>query len=80
MTDVADLLQDDQLEASHLWTQLNHQEVGELKYPLGIFDSEDFSPARSAAPLLGQDNGAIYGGELGLTSQEMAGLRSAQVI
>ena len=80
VTDVADLLHDDQLEASHLWTQLDHQEVGELKYPLGIFDSEDFSPARSAAPSLGQDNGAIYGGELGLTFQEMAGLRTARVI
>jgi len=80
VNDVSDLLHDTQLDASHLWTELNHDQTGVLKYPLGIFDSEDFAPAQSAAPSLGQDNQSIYEGELGLTAQEMAGLRSARVI
>ncbi len=64
VNDVADLLADPQLEASNLWAELEHPEVGNLKYPLGVFDSEDVSPARVAAPQLGQDNEAIYCGEL----------------
>ena len=80
VNDVSDLLDDTQLDASHLWTELDHDQTGVLKYPLGIFDSEDFSPSQSAAPSLGQDNQSIYGGELGLTAQEIAGLRSARVI
>ena len=54
------------LEASRLWTELDHPEVGRLKYPLGVFNSDDVSPASAAAPLLGQDNQAIYCDELGL--------------
>ncbi|MCH2537232.1 MAG: CoA transferase, partial [Dehalococcoidia bacterium] len=80
VNDVSDLMRDTQLDASNLWTEMDHEQVGRLKYPLGIFDSEDFSPSQSAAPSLGQDNQSIYGGELGLTAQEMAGLRSARVI
>ena len=80
VNDVSDLMRDTQLDASNLWTEMDHEQVGRLKYPLGIFDSEDFSPSQSAAPSLGQDNQSIYVGELGLTAQEMAGLRSARVI
>ena len=80
VNDVSDLMRDTQLDASNLWTEMDHEQVGRLKYPLGIFDSEDFSPSQSAAPSLGQDNQSIYEGELGLTAQEIAGLRSARVI
>ena len=80
VNDVADLLRDPQLEASNLWTELEHPVVGTLKYPLGVFNSEDVAPSSTAAPLLGQDNEAIYCGELGYEKSELAYLRAAEAI
>ncbi|NQW22064.1 MAG: CoA transferase [SAR202 cluster bacterium] len=77
---VSDLLADPQLEASNFWFDLDHAEAGTLKYPLGVFDSEDVSPVTKAAPHLGQDNGDIYGGELGLSETELSSLRAQGVI
>ena len=80
VNDVGDLLKDPQLEASHLWTELDHPDVGRLKYPLGVFDSEEVSPGKLAAPRLGQDNRAIYCDELGFEKGELAFLRASGVI
>ena len=77
---VSDLLADPQLEASNFWFGLEHPSTGSLQYPLGVFDSDEVSPATAAAPRLGQDNGAIYGGELGLTEGELEELRREGVI
>ncbi len=76
---VSDLLTDPQLDASNFWFNLDHSEVGILKYPLGVFDSEEVSPVAKPAPRLGQDNAAIFG-ELGLGASEQAALRSRGVI
>lgn len=80
VTDVSDLLQDPQLEASHTWTEMEHPRAGRLKYPLGVFDIEGVTPSGSPAPLLGQHNRDIYCGELGLTGQELAELRESGAI
>ena len=80
INNVDDVLGDPQLEASHLWTELDHPEVGRLKYPLGVFDSDEVSPASVAAPSLGQDNRAIYCGELGYELADLAVLRASRVI
>ena len=80
VNDVGDLLRDPQLEASHFWTELDHPEVGSLKYPLGIFYGEDMPLAGAAAPQLGQHNYAVYCEELGLSRDELVTLRSAGVI
>ena len=80
VNDVSALLDDPQLEASHLWSELDHPVVGALKYPLGVFDSEDITPSAAAAPRLGQDNQAIYCGELGLSPQELVTLRAQGVV
>ena len=80
VNDVADLLRDPQLEASHLWTELDHPDVGRFKYPLGIFNSEEVSPAGVAAPQLGQHNQAIYCGELGFEKEDLTFLRASGVI
>jgi crotonobetainyl-CoA:carnitine CoA-transferase CaiB-like acyl-CoA transferase len=80
VNDVSALLQDPQLEASDFWAELEHPEVGPLKYPLGIFYSEEVSPGKVAAPQLGQDNQAIYCDELGFTKEELVALRAAGVI
>ncbi|MEK7806885.1 MAG: CoA transferase [Chloroflexota bacterium] len=80
VSDVADLLGDPQLAASHFWTEIDHPEVGRSKYPLGVFDSQEVLPAGAPAPRLGQDNQAIYCGELGLSAEELVMLRAAGVI
>lgn len=77
---VADLLADPQLDASNFWFPLHHPETGTLQYPLGVFDSEEVSPATNPAPRLGQDNAAIYGSELGLSDAELDQLRRDGVI
>ena len=63
---VSDLLVDPQLEASNFWFDIDHSEAGTLRYPLGVFDSEEVSPTANPAPHLGQDNEAILCGELSL--------------
>ena len=77
---VSDLLEDPQLAASNFWFELDHADAGRLKYPLGVFDSQEVSPATRPAPHLGQDNEAIYKGDLGLSETELASLHSEGVI
>ena len=77
---VSDLLSDPQLEASNFWFGIDHPETGTLQYPIGVFDSEEVSPATSAAPKLGQDNQSIYAGELGLSETEILELENEGVI
>ena len=77
---VSDLLADPQLEASNFWFGIDHPETGTLRYPQGVFDSEEVSPATNAAPTLGQDNEAIYAGELGISEAELSSLKSEGVI
>ena len=77
---VSDLLVDPQLEASNFWFDIDHAEAGILRYPLGVFDSEEVSPTTNPAPHLGQDNEAILCGELGLSQSELFSLRSQGVV
>ena len=77
---VSDLLVDPQLEASNFWFDIDHAEAGTLRYPLGVFDSEEVSPTTNPAPHLGQDNEAILCGELGLSKPELFSLRSQGVV
>ena len=81
VNEVGDLLEDSQLEASHFWTDIDHPEMGSLKYPMGVIYGEDMPrPASAPAPLLGQDNHAVYCDELGLSKDEIVILRSNGVI
>ena len=59
---------------------MDHLQVGSLKYPLGVFNSEEVSPSARPAPQLGQDNEAVYCHELGYRKEDLAFLRSAGVI
>ena len=77
---VSDLLIDPQLEASNFWFGIDHPETGVLQYPIGVFDSDEVSPATTPAPTLGQDNEAVYSGELGLAQDELDALRRDGVI
>ena len=76
---VSDLLVDPQLDASNFWFDIDHADAGNLKYPLGVFDSEEVTPTTNPAPYLVKDNEVIFG-ELGLDEAELASLRTRGVI
>ena len=76
---VSDLLADPQLEASNFWFDLDRAETSRLKYPLGVYTSEEISPCTNPAPELGQDNEAIYG-EIGFNPNTLASLKTAGII
>lgn len=78
--DVADLLDDPQLEAGDFWARVDHPEAGPMRYPLGIIYSEEMAVGARPAPTTGQDNMAVYCGELGLSKQELSALRAAGVV
>jgi crotonobetainyl-CoA:carnitine CoA-transferase CaiB-like acyl-CoA transferase len=61
---------------------MDHPEVGALQYPGAGFLIDGINPVAGgrAAPRLGEHNTAIYGGELGLSSEELLMLRAAAVI
>ena len=82
VNEVADLLADPQLAESGFWYDIAHEDagVGALQYPLGIFHSEEVAARTRPAPTRGADNAAVYGGELGLSADEMSRLRSSGVI
>jgi crotonobetainyl-CoA:carnitine CoA-transferase CaiB-like acyl-CoA transferase len=61
---------------------LDHPEVGTLSYPGAGFLVDAANPvaAGRAAPYLGEHNAALYGGELGISSEELGRLSAAGVI
>ncbi len=78
----ADISRDAHLEARGFWEKVDHPELGrELTYagaPLKM--SSDAWRIRCRAPLIGEHNTEIYGGELGLATEELAILKSQNVI
>jgi formyl-CoA transferase len=64
------------------FVELEHVEVGTLKYPGPgfLFDGTNPMQAMRAAPRLGEHNGEIYRDRLGLTNDELGRLRAAGVI
>jgi crotonobetainyl-CoA:carnitine CoA-transferase CaiB-like acyl-CoA transferase len=70
------------LEERGFFVELDHSEAGSLKYPgSGFFmDGENAMDTARAAPLLGEHNVEILGGELGLSLRELSLLRAARVI
>lgn len=75
------------VESPHLakrgfFVELDHSEVGSLKYPSSGFLMDGANPMHTtrAAPRLGEHNMEILGGELGLSTEELGVLRAARVI
>jgi len=75
------------VESPHLaergyFAEIDHPEAGSLKYPGPGFLMDGVNPmmGSKAAPTLGEHNSEIFGGELGLTAEELGLLRAAQVI
>jgi crotonobetainyl-CoA:carnitine CoA-transferase CaiB-like acyl-CoA transferase len=79
---VADICRNPQLEARKFWQDVKDPVSGAtLKYPGGfaVINGERLQ-IRRPAPQVGEHNGEIYAGELGLNECEMAELRTDGVI
>jgi crotonobetainyl-CoA:carnitine CoA-transferase CaiB-like acyl-CoA transferase len=78
---LADLLEDPHFRARGFWVEADHPFAGRVTYPGAPFQmGEGGWRWRGPAPTLGQDNRAVYCGELGLTAEELGRLREAGVV
>ena len=75
------------VESPHLaergfFVELDHPEVGSMKYPGPGFLMDGSNPMQAgrAAPRLGEHNVEVLGGELGLSAEALGVLRAARVI
>ena len=79
--DAGDMVSCPHLEARSFYHEVDHPIAGPATYPgMGAALSERPAQAPTPAPLLGQHNSDIYGGELGYSGEELAALRYAGVI
>jgi crotonobetainyl-CoA:carnitine CoA-transferase CaiB-like acyl-CoA transferase len=64
------------------FVELDHPEVGTLKYPGPgfFFDGKNLMQTTRAAPRLGEHNVEVYCGRLGLSNEELGQLRAARVV
>ena len=79
--DAGDMVACPHLEARGFYHEVDHPVAGTATYP-GMAAALSEQPPRppAPAPLLGQHNTEIYGGELGCSNDELATLRYAGVI
>src|SRR5688572_3646615 len=70
------------LAERNFFVELDHAEVGTLKYPGPGFFIDGANPMQStrAAPRLGEHNAEVYCGRLGLSNEELDRLRAARVV
>ncbi len=81
INDVAEILQDPQLEKRKFWEKVNHEELDDrITYPGAPFKIKGYSFSPRRAPLIGEHNREIYCGELGISEEELASLKRAEVI
>lgn len=78
----ADVLSSAQLSFRRFWVHLEHPELGaSLLYPGAFVKSSGGGCAiRRRAPLIGENNRDIYVGEMGMSEQDLQGLRRNGVI
>jgi CoA:oxalate CoA-transferase len=77
---VDDLLTSRQLVARQFFQVIDHPVAGEALYPGAPFTIQGDAWSHTRAPLLGEHNGEIYGGRLGLSTADLARLRGAGTI
>ena len=79
---IAEVVEDPQLEHRGYWVQVEHPELGRRFAYSGapyLFTETPWSMHRRA-PLVGEDNVAVYGDELGLSGSEMTALTEKGII
>jgi crotonobetainyl-CoA:carnitine CoA-transferase CaiB-like acyl-CoA transferase len=77
---VDDLFTSRQLVARQFFQTIDHPAAGNVLYPGAPFTIQEAPWRHARAPLLGEQNGEIYGGRLGLSMAELACLRGAGII
>jgi crotonobetainyl-CoA:carnitine CoA-transferase CaiB-like acyl-CoA transferase len=77
-----DISEDLQLKARDYWEKLEHPDLGEPVTYCGPFIRLSETPLRyrRLAPLIGEHNNEIYGGELGLSKEELESLREKGIV
>jgi crotonobetainyl-CoA:carnitine CoA-transferase CaiB-like acyl-CoA transferase len=76
-----DFVESEQTKYRQVFSEVEHPVVGRYQQFGAIHKwSESVPTVRSAAPLVGQHTAEILGGELGLSSDDLASLRAAGVI
>tara|TARA_B100001750_G_scaffold248358_1_gene278707 strand:- start:69 stop:1253 length:1185 start_codon:yes stop_codon:yes gene_type:complete len=76
-----DLLQCEQLEERGAWSEIEHSELGKLKYPNPGFNMSAIAAAPDRpAPLLGEHNSSIYTSMLQISPDELKELKSEGVV
>jgi len=79
---VEDMLKDPQLTARDFWQKVEHPELGATFLYPGAFIKASLTPLQSPsrAPSIGEHNQQVYGGELGLSEDELLILKQTNVI
>ena len=76
-----DLLECDQLEERGAWSEIEHSELGKLKYPNPGFNMSAIAAEPDhPAPLLGEHNSSIYTSMLQISPDELKELKSEGVV
>jgi benzylsuccinate CoA-transferase BbsE subunit len=77
-----DISEDIQLKARHYWTEMYHPELGKNVPYGGAFISLSGNPIfnRMRAPTIGEHNREIYGGELGLSENDLQAMQKKGII
>ena len=79
--DMEHVFTDPQVKAREMIVELMHPEAGRLLVPgVPIKFSETPASIQSPAPALGEHNAEVFGGELGLGSEELERLKADGVI
>ena len=71
---------DPQYATRHYFQNIDHPKTGDLTYPGAPFKMSETPAEINRAPLLGEHNEEIYTGLLGLSADELAGLKERNVI
>jgi len=76
-----DVLESEQMKVRGFFTEVDHPELGRMKFPrIPSLFSETPPLIERAAPLLGQDNETVFCGQLGYTKEELEELKFAGVV
>jgi crotonobetainyl-CoA:carnitine CoA-transferase CaiB-like acyl-CoA transferase len=79
---MSEVLKHEQPEARGFWDEIEHPELGrKVLYPGHLFlSSETENQNLGRAPHVGEHNEQVYGQEMGLSAQEIASLKEAEII